>query len=140
MVELSAFIKLANTYQIIAFLLGFPELNSTAVFSVAGDHNDHQFAYEGIRTPLVLESEKMTKRSRIAIATACSAATLSVLMAPAAFAANTAQTHGATATTASTASSAKPTMHKAAKHTTTHAKTSHTAPHAATPAAATPKK
>lgn len=138
---MSAFIKLANAYQIIAFLPRFPELNPTAMFSVAGDHNDHQFAYEGIRTSLVLESEKMTKRSRIAIATACSAAALSVLMAPAAFAANTAPTHGTTATTASTASSAKPMMHKATKHTKTHAKTSHTAKHtAAGSTAAAPKK
>lgn len=64
----------------------------------------------------------MTKRSRIAIATACSAAALSVLMVPAAFAANTAYTNNATAP------SAKTTVHKTSKHVKTHhAKAAHAA-------------
>lgn len=134
--RMSAFIKLANAYQIIVFLPKYSELNPTTMFSVAGDHNEHRLAYEGMRTSLVLESEKMTKRSRIAIATACSAAALSVLMAPAAFAANTAQPNDTTATTA------KPTMHKTTKHVKVqHVKPLHAAAHTATsPTATTTKK
>lgn len=74
----------------------------------------------------------MTKRSRIAMAAASTAAALSILMAPAAFAANAPQTHGATSTTP-----AKTATHKSSKHAKVHhAKAAH-AGTSATPAATT---